>query len=95
MKHIPYEYMTYEKHMSLGETMTIKKALNLWWNSVRIKLNDNLFIIYRCYDKTYELGGLDEELEITENELLKRKITLDSEYYEDSDNYPVINAVLI
>ena len=38
-KNPPYEYITRAKWNSLGQTMTLQKALNKWWNSIRGEIN--------------------------------------------------------
>lgn len=87
MKHIPYEYMTDKKWNSLGETMTLKNAMDLWWNSIRVRTpNKEVITCYKCYDGDYEIMG---------NLKLNAKITLDDEYNEDADGYPIIFATLI
>ena len=90
----PYKYMTDAKWSSLGETMTLKKALDKWWNSIRIKVNDNITINYKCYDGEYDIYELADELELDEDEVLKLQITLNDEYDDDGDGYPIVYATL-
>ena len=94
----PYEYMTEAKWNSLGKTMTIKKALDMWWNSVRVRtpkgMESHVFTMYKCYDGEYDLSDMEDVLDIAEEDILKYKITLDEEYDEDSDGYPIVFATL-
>lgn len=78
-----YKSMSKAKWASLGETMTLKDALDLWWNSVRIDGE----IYYKTHTGNYETP----EDDIPE-ELLNRKITLWNEYDNDSDGYPIVYA---
>lgn len=80
-----YLTLTYEKEKSLGQIMTLKEALDLYWNSVRIKIGDKEHICYLRYDGIYELDGLSEEY-------LNHRICLNDEYSEDADGYPIIYA---
>lgn len=80
-----YTELTYEKEDSLGRTMTLKEALDLYWNSVRIKENNKEHICFLRYDGIYELDGLPEET-------LNRYVCLDDEYNEDADGYPIVYA---
>ena len=86
---LPYEYMTDEKWDSLGETMTLKEACDLGWNSIRVRVkgrkDDRTRCCYLCNDGYYELDGLTKEL----------LITLDDGYDDDSDGYPIVFATEI
>lgn len=97
-KNPPYRTMTDGKWESLGQTITIKKALDLWWNSIRVRtpngMESRVFTIYKCYDGDYDIANMADWLEIDENDLLKCKITLDEGYDEDSDGYPIVFATL-
>ena len=87
-----------EKWWSCGETMTLKEALDLWWNSVRIEVpvNDGkekkIYVCYKCAytdkDGPYELDGLPKSF-------LKEEIYLSQEYDEDADGYPYVTAVFV
>lgn len=94
-KNPPYEYMTDAKWETLGETMTLKEALDKWWNSIRIKVNDNITVNYKCYDGEYEIYELADELKLDEDKVLKLKIKLNDEYCEDGDGYPIVYANLL
>lgn len=77
-----YKEITSEKLKSLGRTMKLKDALDLWWNSVRIGKH----ILYKIFDESgYELDGLSEKS-------LNRLITLDDGYDEDGDGFPIVRA---
>lgn len=78
-----YKSMSKAKWASLGETMTLKDALDLWWNSVRID--------GEIYYKTY-IGNYETPEDDIPEELLNRKITLWNEYDNDSDGYPIVYA---
>lgn len=80
-----YTELTYEKENSLGQTMPLKEALDLYWNSVRIKENGKEHICYLRFDGTYVLDGLPEES-------LNRYVRLNDEYSEDGDGYPIVYA---
>ena len=93
-KNPPYDYMTETKWNSLGETLTVKEALDMWWNSIRVRTNNNTALIYKCYTGEYETCELEDLLDTTETKVLKLVITLDNEYDEDADGYPIIYASL-
>lgn len=97
-KNPPYRAITDAKWDSLGETLTVKKALDLWWNSIRVRMPNgkdyHRFLIYKCYDGEYVLDDMAEALGISEEEVLKLNITLDEDYDEDSDGYPIAFAKL-
>lgn len=91
----PYRWMTQAKWDSMGCTMTVKQALNKWWNSIRVRVpGQGSACIYKCHDGWYEIDNLARKLKITQEEALKLKITLDDEYQEDDDDNPIIYATL-
>lgn len=87
-----------EKYWSCNETMTVKEALDLWWNSVRIRVPNKkgkgttTYICYKCAytgkDGPYELDGLPKSV-------LNKMIALDDEYDEDGDGYPFVGAEFV
>ena len=83
---LPYEELTDEKWDSLGETMTLKEACDLGWNSIRVRVrgrrDNRTRCCYLCNDGYYELDGLTKEL----------MITLDDQYDDDADGYPIVFA---
>ncbi len=95
-KNPPYKWMTDAKWNSLGETVTVKKALDLWWNSVRVRIptESKTVCIYKCYDGEYETSQLEKVLKCSDEEVLKYSIELDNSYDEDSDGYPIVFATL-
>ena len=89
-----YEKITSEKEASLGKTMTVKEACDLWWNSVRIQSNVEIIVWKDIDDNSYTCNIYDECYEDDSEvlkELLNDEITLVSYYYEDG--YPVVDAV--
>lgn len=100
-KNPPYEFVTRAKWNSLGQTLTVKQALDKWWNSIRVHLpNGDIALIYKCYDGEYEVSemrfisqarGCNQK----DEEILKMHIQLDDEYHEDGDGYPIIYANLV
>lgn len=91
----PYRWMTQAKWDSMGCTMTVKQALNKWWNSIRVRVpGQGSACIYKCDDGWYEVDSLARKLKITQEEALKLKITLDDSYEEDDDDNPIIYATL-
>ena len=78
--------------------MTIKQALDIWWNSIRVRMPKGVephkFIIYKCSNGEYNLDDMEDVLEINEEDLLKCTITLDDNYDNDSDGYPIAFAEL-
>lgn len=88
--------MTDAKWNSLGKTVTVKKALDLWWNSVRVRIptESETVCIYKCYDGEYETSQLENVLKCSDEEALKYSIELDDSYDEDADGYPIIFATL-
>lgn len=92
---IPYELITKKKWDSLGQTMTLKQALDLWWNSVRFEINGKNYICYKTCDYDYDLlHDLCEDLGMTEKQVLALEITLDDWYNFDADDYPIIYGTL-
>ena len=100
-KNAPYQWMTDEKWGSLGETMTIKEALDLWWNCIHVRLpNGDRAYIYKCSDGWYEIDSLlsssyIKKLKLDVKKVLALKITLDNEYDEDDEENPIVSATLI
>ena len=90
----PYRWMTQAKYDSLGERMTLKRALDKWWNAIYITFPDRFTISYKCSDGTYEVSELADELGLTEDEVLEVKIDISGEWDEDGDGYPVVYAEL-
>lgn len=95
-KNPPYKWVTDAKWNSLGKTITIKKALDLWWNSVRVRVPAKIetACIYKCYDGEYETSELEKILKCSDEEVLKYLIELDDSYEEDGDGYPIVFATL-
>lgn len=95
-KNPPYKWMTDAKWNSLGQTITVKKALDLWWNSVRVRIpaKSETVCIYKCYDGEYETSQLEKVLKCSDEEALKYSIELDNSYDDDSDGYPIVFATL-
>jgi hypothetical protein len=79
------ENITHEKWSSLGETMTLKQALDLYWNSVRVRNKNNIHICYKCFDEDYEYK------ELSPNTI----IVLDNGYDYDEDGYPIVYANIV
>ena len=82
-----YSEVSWSKFNSLGQTMTLKDALDLWWNSVRID--------GKGYFKSFENSYEDFEGNELDDNLLNRKIKLDDEFDEDSDGYPIVGAIFV
>lgn len=89
MKNPPYRAMTVEKWDSLGQTMSLKQAMDLWWNSIRVRTPNNIALCYKCYDGDYEIMAEFDDVN------LESQITLDVEYDEDADGYPIVFATLV
>ena len=89
MKKDNYMYLvkniTNEKLSSLGETLTLKQALDLYWNSVRVRNKNNIHICYKCFDEDYVYE------ELNPNTI----IVLDDEYDYDADGYPIVYANIV
>lgn len=66
--------------------ITLKDALDCWWNSVRIDKNIVYKNAYTC-DVAYELDGLKQKD-------LKRKILI-TNWDQDADGYPIAFAEFI
>ena len=91
-----YEEITSEKEDSLGKTMTVKDACDLWWNSVRIQSDEEIIVWKNIDDDSYSSNiyeDYDEDDSEELKELLNKEITLESDYYYDEDGYPVVDAV--
>ena len=91
-----YEEITSEKEDSLGKTMTVKDACDLWWNSVRIQSDEEILVWKNIDDDSYSSDIYDDDDEDDSEELkelLSKEITLESDYYYDEDGYPVVDAV--
>ena len=82
---LPYEYMTDEKWDSLGGTMTLQEACDMGWNSIRVRTRGSTKCCYRCDDGDYVLDSLTKDT----------VITLDNEYDDDSDGYPIVFATKV
>lgn len=82
-----YSEVSWSKFNSLGQTMTLKDALDLWWNSVRID--------GKGYFKSFENSYEDFEGNELDDNLLNRKIKLNDEFDEDSDGYPIVGAIFV
>lgn len=75
------------KEWSIGNpNITLKEALDCWWNSIRIEGNICYKNAYTC-DPIYELDGLTKKD-------LKRKIWIFNRG-EDSDGYPIAYAKFV
>jgi len=96
-KNPPYKYLTVSKDNSLGQIITVKKRLDLWWNSVRVRVpgKTETACIYKCYDGSYETYELEQMLGCSDEEVLKLKIKLDGCEDEDLDGYPIVYATLV
>lgn len=76
-----------EKYWTINNPdITLKKALDCWWNSIRIEGNTVYKNAYTC-DASYELDGLKQKD-------LKRHILIDH-WDEDEDGYPIAFAKFI
>lgn len=98
-KNPPYQYVTDAKWASLGTTMTVKEALDLWWNSIRIKVintegKEIVACIYKCCNGYYEVFDLADAFGVDDEAVLKLPIKLDEAYDEDADGYPIVEAQL-
>lgn len=81
-------YYDKDKAWSCGETMKLKEALDLWWNSVRIRTDEGTVLCYKnayTCDEPYTIGNLPKLA-------LKREVVLDDEWDEDADGYPIVYA---
>ena len=70
--------------------ITLKEALDCWWNSIRIEKNDNDNCVYKnayTCDPIYELDNLSKKD-------LNRNILIDH-WDEDADGYPIAFAKFI
>ena len=88
-RYIPYKSMTSKKWDSLGEELTLKQALDLWWNSVRVRTKKGTITCYKTCDKEYIVNG-----DYATKDQLNKTILLDEEYDLDADNYPIVFATL-
>lgn len=79
------------KSKSLGETLTLKEVLDLWWNSVRVRTNGGTKMCwknaYTC-DNAYELDGLSKST-------LKKLVEVENYYDYDCDGYPIVYCNLL
>lgn len=87
-----YTYLSPEKINSLGQIMTVKEALDLWWNSVRIIYKKQQLILYKTFEGDYEL---DEEMTPYGVNILNCKIKISRRPFYDLDGYPYVLATLI
>lgn len=87
-----YAYITKEKRESLGQILTVRELCDMWWNSVRIRWNNEdtpTALIYKdCYDNSYSIDDLEHN-PLGEN-VLDLKVQVDDHYEEDADGYPII-----
>ena len=96
-KRPPYRYLTVAKDNSLGQTLTVRKRLDLWWNSVRVRVSgkSETVCIYKCHDGFYETYELEQALNCSDEQVLTLKIKLDGCEDEDADGYPIVFATLL
>jgi len=98
-KNPPYEYMTDAKWDTLGEIVSIKKALDVWWNSIRVRYNiegkQGVACIYKCSDGYYEISNLKDLFSWSDKQTLDHWIHIDKQYDEDADGYPIAFATLL
>lgn len=93
-----YMEMTPEKFDSLGQTMKLKDLLDLWWNSVRVRVYEvnkpKLYtdlVAYKTKDCEYYLDGQNIEKDLGED-ILNMLVEVDDEYTEDGDWFPIVYA---
>lgn len=93
-----YMEMTPEKFDSLGQTMKLKDLLDLWWNSVRVRVYEvnkpKLYtdlVAYKTKDCKYYLDGQNIEKDLGED-ILNMLVEVDDEYTEDGDWFPIVYA---
>lgn len=69
---------------------TLKEVLDMWWNSVRIKLDGG--DIYCCYKTAYTCDPAYVDFSGNEvpKDLLKKRVSLSDCYDDDADGYPII-----
>lgn len=98
-KNPPYKYMTDAKWDTLGEIMSVKKALDVWWNSIRIRFDttekQGVACIYKCHDGSYEISDLKEAFGWSDKQVLEHWIHINDQYDEDADGYPIVFATLL
>ena len=84
--------VTEEKRKCLGETMTVKELLDLGWNSVRLRWENDpnvpTALLYKDHEDNYELD--DKLHNPLKKEVLNLLVEVDEEYTEDADGYPII-----
>jgi len=79
------------KSWSCGETMVLKDALDLWWNSVRVRTEDGVVLCYKnayTCDEPYTIGDLPKSA-------LAKLVKLDDSWDEDADGYPIVYAEFV
>ena len=79
-----FETVGQKKLDSLGKTMTVAEACKLCWNSVRVYGEDGI----AYYDP--ERDEFTVDFADDPDEFLKMEITLDDDWREDEDGYPII-----
>jgi hypothetical protein len=98
-KNPPYRYITEAKYKTLGDTITIRKALDVWWNSVRVHYDKGethgIACIYKCCDGSYELTDLKDAFGWSDKQVLDRLIEMEFRYDDDLDGYPIVFATLL
>lgn len=92
-----YMEMTEAKYNSLGQTMKLKDLLDLWWNSVRVRVYEvnhpKLYTEIIAY-KTESGKYCFDEMIIDEStaDILDMLVEVDDEYTEDGDWFPIVYA---
>lgn len=93
-----YREITEAKYDSLGQTMKLKDLLDLWWNSVRVRVyevnNPKLYteiMAYKTESGKYHFDGMIID-ESTDADILNMIVKVDDEYTEDGDWFPIVYA---
>lgn len=93
-----YMEMTEAKYDSLGQTMKLKDLLDLWWNSVRVRVyevnNPKLYteiVAFKTESGKYYFDGatIGESVDAAVLDML---VEVDDEYTEDGDWFPIVYA---
>lgn len=93
-----YMEVSEAKYDSLGQIMKLKDLLDLWWNSVRVRVhgvnNPKLYTEIVAYKTESGKYCFDEMIidESTYTDILNMIVKVDDEYTEDGDWFPIVYA---
>lgn len=94
-----YMEMSQEKWDSLGQTVKLKDLLDIWWNSVRVRVYEvnrpklyTEIMAYKTESGKYRFDGMT--IDESTADILDMLVEVDDEYMEDGDGFPIVYATV-